>query len=57
MMKELLKAQLNQPIRICIFMLERRLKKDDFIAIVNPSELRVYTVESYLIFDDGNGFQ
>lgn len=34
-----------------------KIDKDDFILLMNSSELKVYTVESYLIFDDGNGFQ
>ena len=34
-----------------------KIDKDDFILLMNSSEFKVYTVESYLIFDDGNGFQ
>ena len=34
-----------------------KIDKDDFILLMNSSEFKVYIVESYLIFDDGNGFQ
>ena len=34
-----------------------KIDKDDFILLMNSSGFKVYIVESYLIFDDGNGFQ